>query len=451
MSQEYLFMLLIIPALVLSCAKDHPTAPLPVKEKVSVVEVSKESVSRTLDTFGTVLYSSKADVYPSTEGIIEEVLVEEGDAVGKDDILARLRKNKLLLERERARSEVNSKKALLKLAEEKLRLKRKSIEAELITLQNSREELIRKEREHRNIESIYIKKKRLFEAGGISEEQLRELEMALSGAETELIQAEGRLSAQQIGFRDSDILEAGYSVPENETEKKALFVIINSRIQEAEREVAQAELDSALTRLNAVEMLLLETNIRSPIAGIVGKKYFDQGEKVSPDTKLFTVFNTERIYIKVELSEGDLSFVEEGQEAKISFDSIGIETRGRVKFISPYIDPETKTCTIKIECENPERVIPPGAFASVSIITEPQGLRTVLPENCILTDRGGNRYVFLVRAGVLFKKEVKVAYKTRGTLVLSGGLEEGDIVCENPSPHFREGQEVEIYYKEVDE
>jgi multidrug efflux pump subunit AcrA (membrane-fusion protein) len=428
-----------------SCGRKTKPDTLSEREQVSTIVVKKEMVIPEFTTFGTVVYYNKADVFPTTEGTIKTLHAEEGMVVEKNQILLKLDQKKLLISREEVEADVTSKEALLKLSEEKCKEGRKTCEASLIAIRNAEAELEQKQKEFENISSTYETKKKLFEVGGVTKEELESIKTTYLSYKTKLIQAEGELEIQKIGFRDEDIIEAGYEVPENAKERFDLLVTINTRMLEAEKRVAEAELNSVRSNLKIINLLIEETLIRAPISGIIGSRYLDIGEKATPETKLFTIFNTDRVYVVFEVSEKDLGLIKENQQAYIKPDNPDTpEVKGHVRLISPYINPETRTCSIKIEAGNSEGNLTPGLFVRVRIVTGEEEKQIVIGEDTVLTDERGLSFVFLVRDSRLFKQEVNLGNNIGNRVVIHSGITEGDRLCTTPSLAFRDGMEVEV-------
>jgi len=109
--------------------------------RVAVAEVTAERVPQRLSVFGTVTHRSKADVYPRTEGRIVGLFAEEGDRVGREDPLAQLETVQLDISLDQARAAVESKRALLRLAREKLAEGRRSVEAQLLGIEKMEQEI----------------------------------------------------------------------------------------------------------------------------------------------------------------------------------------------------------------------------------------------------------------------------------------------------------------------
>jgi RND family efflux transporter MFP subunit len=422
--------------------QDHIPRPLP---EVRTLTACRESVQPRLLLFGTVVQHSKADVFAAGEGHIESLLVEEGDKVARGQILARLDRTRLLIRHREAEAEVESKRALLQLTEQKLLQGKRDVEARLIAVENARAELAQRQTECAHIAALYENKKQLFEAGGISREDLETVKTRYAGAKNELAKARGDLAIQEIGFRAEDIRAAGYELPATEEQRRELLAEINTGTLQAERRVGEAELSSALAQLEAIDLLLEETAVRAPIAGIVGARYREEGEKTSTRERLFTILNTDRVYVQADVSEKDLSRIKTGQRAAVTLDHAAVlSVQGVVKLISPYLDPETRTGRVRVEVANKDGFLTPGSFVRLSIVTGSVQEHIVLPRSAVLLDERGESYVFVLRDNRLFKQGVELAAGLPEKAMVIRGIEEGEIICGEPSPAYSDGMEVAV-------
>ncbi len=411
---------------------------------VKAGKVTRKKIAPEISSFGTVLYYSKADVYPTTEGYIDTVEAAEGDEVCKGQLLARLRQEKLFIEKEKSVSDVNSKKSLLRLSEEKLLSGKKEAEKKIISINGALKSLKQKKLELENIKRIYRNKQALFDAGGLSREELESVKMSYLKSEYEYEKSLNDLELIKTGYRECDIQERGYEVPEDERERNRLLVKINTSILEAEKEVAISELMSSEAELERINLLIKETEICSPISGIVGKKNFDIGEKVKPDSNMFTVFRSSRVYAVFEAGENLSTEIEKGMRAIVS--AGGKSEAGEVSIISPVINPGTRTREIKIILDNRNGSFIPGSFARITVKTGKERDRLVVPESALLENKDECKSgVFILRDNAAFRKEVKVLYKTDESAVLAEGeLEEGELVCLDPPVSLSDGREVRI-------
>jgi RND family efflux transporter MFP subunit len=430
--------------------KEHSSAYRgSVVRTVRVGHSRSQFVRPALDTFGTLIYQSKADIYPGIEGTVECILVEEGQRVSAGQTLLLFSQDRLLTSREQVEAEVASKRALLALAEEKLREGKNAVEARTLEIQKAEARLSQARAEFDNIAQIYSNKKKLFQAGGISEGDLQSLHTGFIAAQMDLSRAEKELDIQRIGFRDRDILEAGFTIPVNEQQRLRLLTKINTGMLEAERRVAQAELGAANAELSRIEMMLADTEVRAPIDAIVGMRLVEVGEKAGRDTLLLTLFNTETVYAQAEVAEADLRKLRVGQEAELRFEGeTGSETRGRVELISPYIDPRARTARVRVQVDNSAGAYIPGMFVRVRIFVGEAEERVTVPRKAIVTNAEtlpvGKAIVFLVRNSRTFRREVDQGQQEGERVVILAGLEAGEAVVLDANPGMRDGMEVEV-------
>lgn len=421
----------------------------------SVVRTVRVDYSRTqivrpaLDTFGILIYHSKADIYPGIEGTVERILVEEGQRVTAGQTLLLFSKDRLLTSREQVEAEVASKRALLSLAEEKLREGKNAVEARTLEIQQAEAQLSQAQAEFDNIAQIYSNKKKLFEAGGVSEGELHSLYTGFIAAQMHLSRAEKELEIKRIGFRDHDILAAGFTVPVDEQQRLQMLTKINTGMLEAQRTVAQAELGAANAELRRITMMLEDTEVRAPIDAIVGMRFAEVGEKADRDTLLLTLFDTETVYAQVEVAETDLRKLRAGQEAELRFEGeTESKTRGRVELISPYIDPKARTARVRVHVDNSGGIFIPGMFVRVRIFIGEAVQRVTVPRQVIVTNMetlpAGKAIVYLVRNSRAFRREVDPGQEEGDRVVILSGLEAGEAVVLDPAPGMKDGMEVEI-------
>jgi len=429
--------------------QQSPARVSTVSKPVRVGHSLSQIIRPSLDTFGTLVYHSKADIYPGIDGTIEQILVEEGQRVVQGQVLVLFAKDRLLTSREQFAAEVASRKALLALAEEKLREGRNAVEARILEIEKAEAELSQAQAEFQHISQTYSNKKRLFEAGGVSAGELQTLHTRFVAAEMELSRAQKDLEIRQIGFRDQDILAAGWIVPEEEQQRLQLLTRINTGMLEAEFRVARAGLGAAEAELSRVKMMLGDTTVRSPIHGIVGMRFVEVGEKADRDTLLLTLFNTDTLYAQVEVGEADLRKLRVGQQADLLFEGEDeSKTSGRVELISPYIDPKARTARVRIHVDNSSGSYIPGMFARIRIFTGEAEEQVTVPLQAVVTNAeslpAGKAMVFLVRNSRVFRREVEQGQREGDRVVILSGLGPGEIIVLDAALGLRDGTEVEV-------
>jgi membrane fusion protein (multidrug efflux system) len=212
----------------------------------------------------------------------------------------------------------------------------------------------------------------------------------------------------------------------------------------AECEVAKARAEAAEAELGSAEQLLAELEVRAPVAGLVGARYVEEGERAAADAKLFTLISTGDVYAVFPVPEAEAGLVREGAAVEVTVDSLaGAACRARVALVSPLVDPQAGTVTVKALLANPDMRLKPGMFVRVRVLGEGGRRVTVVPASAIARRDGDTARVFAVVNGRVFLKEAALGNETAGGWIVERGLRPGEIVVDSPSLLLREGEEVE--------
>ena len=109
----------------------------------------------------------------------------------------------------------------------------------------------------------------------------------------------------------------------------------------------------------------------SPIKGTVTEKMVVQKAMVKPGEILYRLANLESVWVYLDIYEYELSWVQYGQMVEIHAEAVpGQSFTGRVWFISPVLDEETRTVKVLLNINNTERKLKPGMFVSAVIRAE---------------------------------------------------------------------------------
>jgi len=179
------------------------------------------------------------------------------------------------------------------------------------------------------------------------------------------------------------------------------------------------------------EATLRRQAVRSPISGHIVERKVDLGTAVGRDnleTELFVVVDLDRVWIELAVSPADLPVVKEQQSVSITARGILGKADGKIIFISPLLDKETRSARVVAEMGNTDGVWRPGSFVTGAIVVDEQSAPVVAPISAIQTI--GNEKVVFVRAPEGFQKRSIVPGRSddRVTEVLSG-LQPGESVA----------------------
>lgn len=169
---------------------------------------------------------------------------------------------------------------------------------------------------------------------------------------------------------------------------------------------------------------------RSAANGVVLQKPSVQGMRFMPGEVLFEIADLSSVWVLADIFEQDIGQVRVGQEAKLQIVAYPDQAfSGKVVFIYPTIDPQTRTLQVRIELANPGALLKPAMFAHVELIALHAPDKTLaVPESAVLDS--GTRQVVLVRRGEgLFEpRTVKLGMRADGYIAVSEGLKAGEEV-----------------------
>lgn len=126
--------------------------------------------------------------------------------------------------------------------------------------------------------------------------------------------------------------------------------------------------------------------LRSPLSGRIIARELTLGEYVDATHSAYAVADLSVVWVETAIAPGDLPFVKEGQMANVT--GSGGKSEGKLIFVSPAIDPETRAAKAIIELENADGKWRPGEFANASIVTSAQDTDLIVPKEAIQTIEG---------------------------------------------------------------
>lgn len=232
--------------------------------------------------------------------------------------------------------------------------------------------------------------------------------------------------------------------------------------------IDKPQLDEILERGTADTDL----KIRSPISGHVITKYVREGQYVDEGMPLYDVADLSTVWIQAQIYEDDLTLLPVNHEGDVdandSANAIDVtavtrafpneEFQGKLTFIYPHIDQETRTVTVRFELPNPDHKLRPGSTATVKLAVKPRemplfadreddpqsremrdhGRLLAIPENAII-DTGNQRVVYREQSpGVYEGVQVEVGPRMTGPeggecYPVLRGLKQGDRVVASGS------------------
>ena len=128
--------------------------------------------------------------------------------------------------------------------------------------------------------------------------------------------------------------------------------------------IAPAEIAEVLRSGETRERLTIHT----PIDGTVTEKLVQEGDYVHTGMHLYTIADLSKVWVELDAYESDLAWLRFGQE--VTFEVVAYPGRpfqGRIASVDPELDPRTRTARVRVNVENPERLLMPGMFVRARV------------------------------------------------------------------------------------
>ncbi|MEP4290867.1 MAG: efflux RND transporter periplasmic adaptor subunit, partial [Rhizobiaceae bacterium] len=149
----------------------------------------------------------------------------------------------------------------------------------------------------------------------------------------------------------------------------------------------KALLDTAKATLATAEQDMKRTEIRATVAGQVQTPYAEVGDNLKSGDVCVTLMETNPILFSGQVPELEVGAISTGMEAKVSVVS-GELVSGRIRYISPVADANTRTFNIEVEIPNPDRTLLDGMTATAAIDLQPVKAYQINPSWMTLADDG---------------------------------------------------------------
>jgi len=351
--------------------------------------------------YSGIIEATRADLAFQVSGRVQDVFLDEGQAVGKNQTLAVLDQEAYTARRDQARFNELQSREKLKQLEILLELNRRILPAEVervgASVQTLKAQLAELEAGYRiqEVEQARlayekarfsldearkdkIRFDRLFDRRIVAEKDKDAVDLKYETALKEFERTQKTYELFKEGFRTETIAAAKSKLAEGRAAlKQARNNLIKIEAAEQEVQAAKARVRSAEAALDLAAIQLQHTELRAPFSGIVVSRNVEQGEVVSPGQEAMSVADLSIVELKIFVAETEIGNVKPGQAATARIDTFPSKTyAGRVSYISPEAEFTPKIIQthkervklvylVKITIPNPSVELKPGMPADV--------------------------------------------------------------------------------------
>ena len=181
-----------------------------------------------------------------------------------------------------------------------------------------------------------------------------------------------------------------------------------------------------IARLESTGEVQQELQFDSPVSGYITERNALPSVSVQPEMRLFTVADLSSVWVQAQVFQNDLGRIKVGDPATLTVGTFpGRTFRGRVDFIYPQLDTDTRTAKVRIVSSNSDLQLKPGMFVNVALKV-PMGRQLVIPANGVLQS-GSRQIAFVERSdGYLEPREVELGTRVGDDFIVTKGLKAGE-------------------------
>ena len=346
---------------------------------ITVTTATTGEIVRSVVVSGSMVARDEVLVVPEVDGLaVVEVLAEEGDRVAAGQVLARL--SRATLEVQKAQNEAQIARAEAGIAQ-------------------SRAQIVDAEANRSQAESAFERTRALKGSGNVSQEVFDQRAAASQSAQARLASANQALA------------------------------------------IAQAELALAKAQGREIDVRLARAEIKAPVAGIVSKRNVRIGAlaAMGAPEPLFRLIADGAIELEAEVAEVELPTLAVGQPVTVT--PAGSETpmKGRIRLIAPEVDRASRLGRVRVALDgNPFVAL--GSFAR-GVIETGRKTAVTLPQSAITYTRAGAT-VQTVRDGRIASRKVELGLAGDGRVEIASGIADGDVVVARAGTFVRDGDAI---------
>jgi len=192
--------------------------------------------------------------------------------------------------------------------------------------------------------------------------------------------------------------------------------------------------------LKAPGQIASDILVPAPIDGVITARSVNLGQVAAVGQELFTVTDLSSVWIVGDLYEQDFRAVRVGSDAAVTTQAYpGLVTRGRVTYIDPRVDPQTRTAKVRVEVPNPAGRLRLGMFATMAFTT-PRGEPAMMVPRAAVQTIGDRQVVFVAapdEEGKFVARTVRLGSPVGAGYLVLAGLKLGDVVVTEGSFFLR--------------
>lgn len=215
-------------------------------------------------------------------------------------------------------------------------------------------------------------------------------------------------------------------------------------------EEAQTQRDAANALLDLANAKFDKLLVRSPMDGVISYRGVSAGDRVESmgtGGTMFHVMDTRMFDLRITVASGRIGSVKAGQVVAFTTDAVpGRTFGGKVAFINPGVEAESKAVQVVVEVPNPSGELKAGLFVKGRIDTRRRTGVLQVPKTALVTwdVDAGKAECFVVTSDRAARRAVTTGAVCGELVEVTSGLEAGDVVVTRGAFNLQDGDAVAV-------
>lgn len=288
--------------------------------------------------------------------------------------------------------------------------------------------------------------------GSITAPQMTTVSANVAGHITQIMVTNGQLVKQGESLVQLDQREAEDALNKAKAQflnskltfERSRQLIANHTIAQQDFDTNKANFERDQADLNQAQHALNDRLVKAPFSGTVGKITASIGDYVTPGQALIPLVNLNHLRVDYSLSESFAGHIHLGDVINVTTPVLPSQSLpAKLSFISPSIDPTTRTIDIQATLQTPlPLALRPGLFVTITQNSSNNTTIIWVPEQALVIDNKQNT-LFVVKNGIAKQVKVTTGKHQDGQVAITQGISGGDQIVIAGQSALEDGQRIQ--------
>jgi RND family efflux transporter MFP subunit len=303
----------------------------------------------------------------------------------------------------------------------------------------------------------------------VSKAQYEEAVSGIASSKAQLVEAEAAYLKAKLDFDRAENLFASHSMTKADYDSaKAQYDVTSAKVAAARSQVQmiQSKADSAKANIDVIQaksrsaqavvqetqIPLHDTELRSPLNGVVLEKFVEKGTLVSSGDKAFVVADTSSVKAVFGVADVAVAEMKLGRTLSVESETMpGKEFQGQITSVFPAADSKSRAFSVEVTIANPGYLLRPNMIVSLRVGTrQATTAQPAVPLNAVIKSRSkANGYAVMVvidEGGQQLARlrDVKLGESFGNAVAVAEGLKPGDRVIITGGTMVNDGDQVKV-------